>query len=144
MLVGTATPDELLADQSTATIASFGADAVRLDDVACFQMTAEMRNGAREAILPPSLHPTIPAALSLQVWVVGASPWGAFRMAIARASCRSGVRARGFTLAAYASDADACAGLRAAFGFPARTAAITLRCGYDGSTRAWSPATKRC
>jgi hypothetical protein len=132
MLIGTATVDELLRSQATATIEHFGRESIRFDEVACFQMTAEMRNRAREALLPPSLHPTVPAALSLQVWSVGASPWGAFRMAVARAACRSGVRARGFTLAAFASTDAACAGLRGELGFPARTAAVALRHGYDG------------
>jgi hypothetical protein len=132
MLVGTASVDALLQLQTTATIDRYLPDATQFDDVACFQMTAEMRNVAREAILPPSLHPTIPAALSLQVWSVGKSPWGAFRFAFARAACRSGVRARGFTLAAFVSSADACDALRNHFGFPARLAHVALRHGYDG------------
>ena len=132
MLVGTASVERLLQSQATATIAAFGTEPIRCDDVACLQMTAEMRNRAREAILPASLHPTVPAALSLQVWSVGASPWGPFRMAIARAACRSGVRARGFTLATFASSATACAALRDRLGFPAREATVNLRHGYDG------------
>ncbi len=103
MLVGTASTEALMKLQATATIDRYLPEAAQFDNVACFQMTAEMRNAAREAILPPSLHPTIPAALSLQVWSVGAGPWGAFRFAFVRAACRSGVRARGFSLAAFAS-----------------------------------------
>jgi len=133
MLVGTASVEQLLQSQATATIEAFGDEPILFEDVACFQMTAEMRNRAREAILPASLHPTVPAALSLQVWSIGASPWGAFRMALARAACRSGVRARGFTLAAFASSATASVALRDRFGFPAREAAINLRHGYDGA-----------
>ncbi len=132
MLVGTAAIETLLALQPTATIDYFLSDTIQLDDVACFQMTAEMRNAAREAVLPPSLHPTIPAALSLQIWAVGASPWGAFRFALARAACRSGLRARGFTLGAFVSTATACEALRRHFGFPARHADVALRHGYDG------------
>ena len=132
MLVGTARVEQLLQAQATATIDAFGVEAIRFDDVACLQMTAEMRNRAREAVLPASLHPTVPAALSLQVWSVSASPWGPFRMAVARAACRSGVRARGFTLAAFASSATACVALRDHFGFPAREATVNVRHGYDG------------
>ncbi len=132
MLAGTASIATLLQLQPTATIARYPTEAVRLDDVVCFQLTAEMRNRAREAVLPPSLHPTIPAALSLQVWAVTVSPWGAFRLAFVRAACRSGVRARGFTLGAFASSAPACEALRGHFGFPARHADVVLRHGYDG------------
>ncbi|HEY6599607.1 MAG TPA: hypothetical protein VIZ30_09850, partial [Pseudomonadales bacterium] len=67
MLTGTASIATLMQLQPTATIDRFATEAVRLDDVVCLQMTAEMRNRAREAVLPPSLHPTIPAALSLSV-----------------------------------------------------------------------------
>jgi hypothetical protein len=132
MLVGTADVAALVRAQATATIERFAAEPIELADVACFQLTAEMRKSAREAVLPPSLHPTIPPALSLQVWSVAGSPWGAFRLAIARVSCRSGVRARGFTTAAFVSSRDACEGLRATFGFPARVAEVELRRGYDG------------
>jgi len=132
MLVGTASIEVLMQLQPTATIDRFVSEAIQFDDVVCFQMTAEMRNRAREAVLPPSLHPTIPAALSVQVWSVGRSPWGAFRMALVRAACRSGVRARGFTLAAHTSSMESCDGIRSAFGFPARQAEIALRHGYDG------------
>jgi hypothetical protein len=133
MLVGTASVETLAQSQATATIDAFHPEPITLDGVACLQLTAEMRKSAREGLLPPSLHPTIPPALSLQVWRVGASPWGAFALALARISCRSGVRARGFSSAAYVSTAAACEGLRASFGFPARVAAVELRCGYDGA-----------
>jgi len=132
MLIGTASIESLLLSQATATIDRFLTDPVRLDEVVCFQLTAEMHNRAREAILPPSLHPTIPAALSLQVWAVGRSPWGTFRMAFVRAACRSGVRARGFTLGAFTSTAASCEAMRSHFGFPARHADVSLRHGYDG------------
>jgi len=68
----------------------------------------------------------------VQVFEVGGSPWGAFHLASVRISCRSGVRARGFTRASVVSTADACAGLRGTLGFPARTGRIQFRHGYDG------------
>jgi len=132
MLVGTADSATLARTLATATMAAFPTEPIRFEQVTCFQLTAEMRNQARESVLPPSLHPTIPPALSLQVWDVGQSPWGAFRMAMARLSCRSGVRARGFATAVFVSTAPACDGLRAAFGCPARVAPVELRHGYDG------------
>jgi len=130
MLTGTADVDALLA--GAATIAEFSPEALALEDVTCFQVTAEMRNRAREAVLPPSLHPTVPPALSLQVWDVGTSVWGPFTLALARVSCRSGVRARGFCTAALVSSERACAGLRATFGFPARVAEPRLKVTYLG------------
>lgn len=130
MLTGTA--DVAALAESAPELTAFHPDPVVLHGVTCFQLTAEMRNSAREALLPPGLHPTIPAALSLQVLEVTDSPWGGFSLALLRVSCRSGVRARGFTRAAVVSTEAACAGLRETLGFPARTGAVVLRHGYDG------------
>jgi len=132
MLVGTADVATLVEQLATAAIDAYRVEPVVLERVACVQLTAEMRKSAREAVLPRSLHPTNPPALSLQVMDVGSSPWGAFRVAIGRVSCRSGVRARGFTTAAFASTRASCEGLRGTFGFPARIADVQLRHGYDG------------
>jgi hypothetical protein len=129
MLLGTADVEELA--QDAPRVEAFWKDPVALDDVACLQVTAELRNDARESQLPPGLHPTIPPAFSLQVYDVGGSPWGSFRMATLRLSCRSGVRARGFTRATLVDGAEACSGLRECLGFPSRPAGIAFRRGYD-------------
>jgi hypothetical protein len=131
MLVGTANI-ESLAEQA-ARVEAFVAEPVLLEDVACLQLTAEMHNRAREAVLPPALHPTIPPTLSLQVWDVGESAVGAFVLALCRVSCRSGVRARGFTTAAVVSTAAACDLLRERFGFPCALGEVSLRRHYDGA-----------
>lgn len=131
MLVGTADLDQLA--QTAATIDAFPVEPLNLADVVCLQLTAEMHNQAREAVLPPSLHPTVPAILGLQVWQVGESPWGAFAMAVARVACRSGVRARGYTTAAFVSTAAATEGLRSMLGFPAVQGDVTIRHSYDGT-----------
>lgn len=130
MLRGTA--DVSVLAETAATVEAFCPDPINLEGVSCFQLTAEMRNSARESLLPAGLHPTIPAALSLQVMEVGDSPWGGFAFALLRVSCRSGVRARGFTRAAIASTQRACDGLQQALGFPAKSGAIGFRHGYDG------------
>ena len=130
MLRGTA--DLSMLAESAPTIETFCPDAISLQGVTCFQLTAEMRNNARESLLPAGLHPTIPAALSLQVMEVTDSPWGGFAFALLRVSCRSGVRARGFTRAAIASTERACTGLQQTLGFPASSGPIEFRHGYDG------------
>lgn len=130
MIFGSASIDELAAD--AATIDAFGEDTVSLGGVECFQMVAEMRNTAREAVLPPGLHPTIPPAISLQAWNVETSPWGSFSMAITRISCRSGARARGFMTRAIVEGSDAVDGLRGTFGFPAVEGSVRFRRSYDG------------
>lgn len=130
MLRGTADSEALAA--GAAEVSVFHAEPIQLDDVVCFQLTAEMKNSARESQVPAGLHPTIPAALSVQVFEVGQSPWGEFLLATVRVSCRSGVRARGFTRGAVASTEAACQGLRSTLGFPAILGRISFRHGYDG------------
>ena len=130
MLFGNADIDQLL--EGAARIEAFAPDPIDLADVTCFQMSAEMRNESREALLPPALHPTVPPSVILQVWDVGTSPYGAFAMGIVRVSCRSGVRARGFTLRVICNNADATAALRSTLGFPAIDGEVGFRSSYDG------------
>jgi len=131
MIVGSASVESLAVN--AAEIIDYFTQAIEFSDVVCLQMTLEMHNQAREAVLPAGLHPTIPATLSIQAWAVNQSPWGAFTLVICRVGCRSGVRARGFTTAVYASAAEVVSELRSQFGFPARLADITFRHSYDGA-----------
>ena len=130
MIVGTANIEKLA--ESAPTIDHYLKDTVEFEGVTCFQMTVEMRKCAREAVLPPGLHPTIPAAISFQVWEVENSIWGPFTAAICRITCRSGVRARGFTSAAYVSVEEVSKEFAGSFGFPSEVADIRFRHSYDG------------
>ncbi|MFP6806747.1 MAG: acetoacetate decarboxylase family protein [Pseudomonadales bacterium] len=131
MLNGNANIEQLSA--SSATIPEYQKETIEFQDVTCFQITMEMRKGAREAVLPSSLHPTIPPCISLQIWEVGDCLWGPFTMALCRITCRSGVRARGFTSAVYASNEHVSQQLASNFGFPAAVADIHFRHSYDGT-----------
>lgn len=130
MLVGSARIEQLA--ERAPQIASFRAEELVLADVTVMQLTAELPNSAREAVLPPALHPTVPAAMSLQIISAQDSPWGEMSLATLRVSCRSGVRARGFSVAAVAS-ANACDGLAAELGYPVAPGTVKLRHGYDGA-----------
>jgi hypothetical protein len=130
MLIGTA--DVRALGKLAPHLKAFATEPWLLNDVACLQLTAEMRNSAREPVLPPALHPTIPPVVSLQVWDVMESEVGAFGFALCRVSCRSGVRARGFTTAAVTSSEAAAEILTARFGFPCAVGRTALRRHYDG------------
>jgi hypothetical protein len=131
MITGNANLDELA--ELAPRIVSFIRNDTLFEEVVCFQTTMEMRNQAREAVLPSGLHPTVPAALTMQVWEVGNSPFGEFIMAVCRIGCRSGVRARGFTTRVFASTLAAVDALSSQFGFPAELAGIHFRYGFDGT-----------
>ena len=129
MIVGTAKPEELAA--SRPKMESLDASAVSLPGATVLQAMFEMTQSAREAVVPPGLHPTNPAALVLLAWQCPESPWGPFAMVQARAQVRSGTRPRGFVTGAWCDNADAAAGLAKGFGFPARLGEIRLARGYD-------------
>lgn len=131
MLVGNADVGALAA--RAPALEAYPTEPLVLSDVVLFQLVLEMRNGAREAVLPPSLHPTIPPTLSVQVWDVADSPWGAFRAVVTRVSCRAGVRARGFTTAARVTTEAAAEGLATTYGYPCEPAGVTFQHGYAGA-----------
>ena len=62
---------------------------------------------------------------------VGASPWGPFAMAQTRIECRSGVRPRGFLIAAVVDNAAAAAALSSRWGFRVMPGEVRLRRFYD-------------
>ncbi len=138
MISGSASVDELAADAPQ--ISAFSSESVRLAGVTSLSLVAELRRPAREAVLPPGLHPIVPPAMSLEAWDVSESPWGAFSAAFVRIVCRSGARARTFCVGAAASTDDAVAGLRSQLGFPARQAEVAMRRHYDGVDLAVAPA----
>ncbi|WP_419862804.1 hypothetical protein [Candidatus Poriferisodalis sp.] len=140
MISGTASVDELAA--GAPEIAEFGGEPIRLSGVTGLSLVAELRRPAREAVLPPGLHPIVPPAMSLLAWDVSASPWGAFSAAYVRVVCRSGARARTFCTGAAASTDDAVAGLRSQLGFPVQRTQVKLRRHYDGVDLTVAPASE--
>lgn len=131
MLTGTADVDTLARRAGAATIASWDAGDVVLQDVTSFQVIAELRRGGREGLLPPGLHPTDPPSLHLHVWRVADSPWGPFTWAHTRLSCRSGVRARALTTGSVLDSTEAATGLAERLGFPNQIGSVSLDVHYD-------------
>jgi hypothetical protein len=132
MLSGTADLDQLAGWLPAPTIPTWGTDPFEVRDLLVFQLIAEVRRSTRQVLLPPGLHPTDPPALSIQAWRVGDSSCGSFNLCFMRLSCRSGVRARGFTTAAYIDNPAAASVLRGQFGFPCKPAELRLDSYYDG------------
>jgi hypothetical protein len=130
MLTGKADPNALA--RRAASIPAFTEETVELDDVLLLQISVEMHRQPGIGALPPGLHPTLPSILSLQVWQVGRSDWGPFNFALVRVSCRSGGRARGFTIGAVASTAEASNQLAATFGFPCVHDNVLFKRRYNG------------
>lgn len=126
MLTGTAAVDSLRAG----SVASWDVPAAELEGVEIVQALFELRASAREAVLPPGLHPTNPPTLVVQAWRCPASPWGPFELAQVRVQCRSGLRPRGFVTGSVITTDEAAGGL-AAWGFAPVRGEVRLRRFYD-------------
>jgi hypothetical protein len=131
MLTGTAGADTLAEALDAPTMAAWRKEPFEMRDVLTLQVVAELRRDGRSALLPPGLHPTDPTTLSIQAWRANDSDVGPVAVCFTRLSCRSGVRARGFTTAAVADRAEVTARLRDHYGFPCRTGEVCLRKHYD-------------
>jgi len=129
VLVGTADLDRLA--QTAPRLPAFPAEPLALGGAELLQACFEMRASSREPLVPSGLHPTNPATLIVLAWRCAQSPWGPFTLVQLRAGCRSGVRTRGFVLAAACDSDVAARELAARWGFPARVAEIELARGYD-------------
>jgi hypothetical protein len=136
MLVGTADVEELAA--RAPTMESLDAEEVVLEGVESLQATFQMAMAAREATLPPGLHPTEPPMLVVQAWQVTGSPWGPFAMAQVRVSCRSGVRPRGLVAGCVVDSEGVAKTLASTYGFPAQAGEVRLDRRYHATELAVS------
>jgi hypothetical protein len=129
VLVGSADAERMSA--GAPELAEPGGEAVGLPGVEVFQALFEMRVEAREAVLPPGLHPTNPATLVALAWRVPESPWGPFALAQVRVGCRSGVRTRGLVVGCACDSAVAATALGARWGLGSRPGEVSLVRRYD-------------
>lgn len=132
MLVGTASVEALAA--GAASVPTWDVAPGVLEGVEVVQAMFELRSSAREAVLPPALHPTNPPILVVQAWRAPSSPWGAFTLAQVRVQCRSGLRPRGFVVGSVVDAAAAADGLAAGWGFAATVGVVRLQRAYDRTT----------
>ena len=129
MLSGSADLDALAV--TAPTMPALDAGPMSWPDVVILQAAFELPYSCRQPLLPAGLHPTTPPLLVLLAWKVPDSPWGAFCLAQARISCRSGVRPRGFVAGCIVDNPTAASALASGFGLPAASGAVHLHRYYD-------------
>lgn len=130
-LTGTADAQALADRIGATTVDEWQTDPFVMTDVRVLQLVAELRHDTREEVLPAGLHPTEPPALSVQAYRVADSVVGSFSWCVVRLSCRSGVRARGMTMACFVDLPAAADLLASTFGFPCRVADVAFSSGFD-------------
>jgi hypothetical protein len=94
------------------------------------QLTFEVPS-ATQALLPKSLHPSVPAYATIVVIRYPESPVGPFNLAMLRLGSRAGAHPRGFILGAVASTADAASPLRDRWGYPIAAGSVTFTRRHD-------------
>jgi hypothetical protein len=129
MYTGTKPVDELTA--RAPTMASLDAAPVTLDNVEIITIVFEASADSNEAVLPAGLHPTTPPVVTWTVWRCTDGPWGPFAMAQTRVECRSGMRPRGFLVAAVVDAPAAASALSEGWGYACRPGSVTVDRSYD-------------
>lgn len=131
MLNGTTPLNQLV--PNLPSIRSWAIEPVVLEGVEILQAQFELAANEIERFLPPALHPTIPPLGQWSCWDVPDSPWGRFRLAQLRLSCRSGARPRAFLLGALIDNEKAQQNLSEWWGLTASQADIRFLRGYDAA-----------
>lgn len=129
MLSGTGSVEQMAS--RSAVMPSMDAIPVTFEDTGVFQATFELPYASRELLLPPGLHPTTPPLCVILGWSVPGGAWGSWTMAQIRASCRSGVRPRGFVVSCVVDSEEVAGRLAAGWGLPAEVGPVRLERFYD-------------
>ncbi len=91
----------------------------------------EIRMRDAQALLPPSLHPSVPALIGVTFIRARGGPLGAFNLAYCGIACRTGIKPRHYIQSAFADCNQASEFFTTRYGFPCQTATIELRESYD-------------
>jgi hypothetical protein len=110
---------------------SLGTGPWQLAGAEILQVLYEAGEASITSLIPPALHPTIPATLYITIMRVPESSVGPFTLAEVRAGCRAGARPRGFLARAYCDSETAIAELRNRWGYPVAKGGVSLNRSYD-------------
>ncbi len=96
-----------------------------------FTMNMEIDDLAADNLLPPTMHPSIPAYAIFCVINYPDSPVGPFSIAEVRVSGRTGVRPRGVVLRSFCDNENATRELAARWGYPTVAGEVKLHLRHD-------------
>jgi Acetoacetate decarboxylase (ADC) len=116
---------------SAPTIEGYKTDAWVLKQAQILQVSFEVDDLAADNLIPPAMHPVIPAYVTMLVMSCPHSPIGRFAIAETRVMGRAGVRPRGFVLGSFVDSDTARGELASRWGFPVAPGEIHLRALHD-------------
>lgn len=120
--------------RSAATMNGYKTEALTLKGAQILELHMEIDDDPADALIPRTMHPSIPAYAIFNVSHYPNSPWGAFTVAEVRVAGRTGVRPRGFVLRSYIDNQEAAKELGARWGYPVAHGDVNLRVSHDRIT----------
>jgi hypothetical protein len=99
-------------------IDGYGTEPLSLKNAQVINVTSEISAVGSDALLPPSMNPSIPPYVECTVMVFPESPWGPFSTGELRLVGRAGYRPRARTFRTYVDNPQAAAELVRRWGFP--------------------------
>jgi hypothetical protein len=132
MLQGTADVDAIAA--GAPSVSSLASEPLTVPHAELLQVAWEVDAADRDALLPPALHPVSPPVATFSFVGARESPYGPFTLAEVRLLCRSGLRTRGFLIAAFVDNQEIGAVLSDGWGYRLAPATVTLSRRYDGTS----------
>ncbi|MDB5108519.1 MAG: hypothetical protein JWM69_1460, partial [Candidatus Binatus sp.] len=94
-------------------------------------LNIEIDDDAADALIPATMHPSIPEYGIFCATHYPESPVGPFSIAEIRVSGRTGVRPRGFTLRSFCNNEDARRELASRWGYPTAPGDVKLEIRHD-------------
>jgi hypothetical protein len=113
------------------TINGFKTDTWTLKQAQVLNLAFEVDDLSADNLIPPAMHPVIPAYATFTVIACPESNVGRFTMAEVRVMGRAGVRPRGFALRTFIDNEAAGRELAARWGFPVAPGEVHLTMRHD-------------
>ncbi len=118
-------------NKSAPSINGFKTEPLVLKGAQILSINMEIDDDPADALLPRTMHPSIPEYAIFNVTSYPESPFGAFAIAEVRVSGRTGFRPRGFVLRSFCNNEDACRELASRWGYPTAPAEVKLDIRHD-------------
>lgn len=101
------------------------------ENVDVFYSLFEMNMSQALNLIPPGLHPSVPAVMGVTFWHTKNSPLGEFTLAFNAIACRTGIKPRHLVLSAYTDSEQAAQFFGERYGFHCDIADVFFQENYD-------------
>jgi hypothetical protein len=118
-------------NKSAPSLNGYKTEPLVLKGAQILSINIEIDDDPADALIPRTMHPSIPEYAIFNVTNYPESPFGAFAIAEVRISGRTGVRPRGFVLRSFCNNEDACRELASRWGYPTASAEVKLDIRHD-------------